>query len=87
MEFVVIQDLSAIFHGSGHTGLFLHAEDELLSLKASFWKYPYNPPGRFYLNTVLAGAGISQQIGKRSSLNLCYYGLWMIPMKFTASRN
>jgi hypothetical protein len=69
MEFVVIQDLSAIFHGSGHTGLFLHAEDELLSLKASFWKYPYNPPGRFYLNTVLAGAGISQQIGKRSSLN------------------
>lgn len=69
MEFVVIQDLSAIFHGGGHTGVFLHAEDELLSLKANFWKYPYNPPGRFFVNTVLAGAGISQQIGKRSSLN------------------
>jgi hypothetical protein len=53
-----------------HTGLFLHVEDELLSLKTSFWKNP--PPyetDRFYVNTVLAGAGISQQIGKRASLN------------------
>ena len=74
MQFVVIQDLSAIFPGGGHTGLFLHVEDELLSLKANFWKYPYNPPGRFFVNTVLAGGGISQQLGRRASLN--FMVLW-----------
>lgn len=74
MQFVVIQDLSRIIPGGGHTGLFLHVEDELLSLKANFWKYPYNPPGRFFVNTVLAGGGISQQIGRRASLN--FMVLW-----------
>jgi hypothetical protein len=68
-ELVVIQDLNKFLPLGSHTGVFLHLEDELLSLKASFWKYPYNPQGRFYVNTVLAGAGISQQLGRRSSLN------------------
>jgi hypothetical protein len=71
LQFVVIQDINSIIPVGVHTGLFLHAEDELLSLKTSFWKNP--PPyktGRFYVNTVMAGAGISQQIGRRSSLNL-----------------
>jgi hypothetical protein len=70
VQFVVVQDLGSILHVGGHTGIFLHAEDELLSLKTSFWKNP--PPyktDRFYENTVLAGAGLSQQIGRRSSLN------------------
>jgi hypothetical protein len=71
---VVIQDLNKFLPLGSHTGIFLHTEDELLSLKASFWKYPYNPRGRFYVNTVLAGAGISQQIGRRSSLN--FMVLW-----------
>ena len=43
-------------------------ENELLSLKTSFWKYPPYQGDRFYVNTVLAGAGLSQQIGRRSSL-------------------
>ena len=76
MQFVVIQDLSRIIPVGGHTGLFLHVEDELLSLKANFWKYPYNPPGRFFVNTVLAGGGISQQIGRRASLN--FMVLWQL---------
>lgn len=70
VQFVVVQDLGSILHVGGHTGIFLHTEDELLSLKTSFWKNP--PPyksDRFYVNTVLAGAGLSQQIGRRSSLN------------------
>jgi hypothetical protein len=57
-----------------HTGIFLHIEDELLSLKTSFWKYPPYTSDRFYVNTVLAGAGISQQLGKRASLN--FMVLW-----------
>jgi hypothetical protein len=70
VQFYVIQDLNSVLPLGVHTGFFLHVEDELLSLKTSFWKNP--PPyktDRFYVNTVLAGAGISQQIGKRSSLN------------------
>lgn len=69
LQLVVIQDLNSIFPFGAHTGIFFHVEDELLSLKANFWKYPLNPRGRFYVNTVLVGAGISQQIGRRSSLN------------------
>jgi hypothetical protein len=75
LQFVVIQDINSFLPVGVHTGFFLHAEDELLSLKTSFWKNP--PPyetDRFYINTVLAGAGISQQIGRRSSLN--FMVLW-----------
>jgi hypothetical protein len=71
LQFVVIQDINSVIPVGVHTGIFLHVEDELLSLKTSFWKNP--PPyktDRFYVNTVLAGGGISQQIGRRSSLNL-----------------
>jgi hypothetical protein len=74
VQFVVIQDLNSIVPLGSHTGIFLHAEDELLSLEASFWKYPLNPRGRFFVNTVLAGAGITQQLGKRSSIN--FMALW-----------
>jgi len=74
MQYVVIQDLSRLIPGSGHTGFFLHVEDELLSLKANFWKYPYNPPGRFFVNTVLVGGGLSQQLGRRASVN--FMVLW-----------
>jgi len=75
VQFVVVQNLNSVVPVGGHTGLFLHLEDELLSLKTSFWKNP--PPyltDRFYVNTVLAGAGISQQIGRRASLN--FMALW-----------
>jgi hypothetical protein len=74
VKLVVIQDLNSIFPFGSHTGIFLHVEDELLSLKANFWKYPLNPHGRFYVNTVLVGGGISQQIGRRSSLE--FMVLW-----------
>lgn len=83
LQFVVIQDISAIFAMGAHTGIFLHLEDELLSLKSAFWKpapvYPYIAPytsDRFYVNTVLAGGGISQQLGRRSSLN--FMVLWAL---------
>jgi hypothetical protein len=47
----------------------------LLSLESSFWKDPL-ATDRFYINTVLAGGGISQQIGRRSSLNIIV--LWAL---------
>ncbi|MGC1391644.1 MAG: hypothetical protein WA816_11455 [Bacteroidales bacterium] len=77
VQFAVIQDLSSIIQMGGHTGIFLHLEDELLSLNSYFWKWPLGIPfstERFYLNTLLAGGGISQQIGRRASLN--FMVLW-----------
>jgi hypothetical protein len=70
LQFVVIQDINSLVPIKSHTGIFLHVENELLSLKTSFWKNPPYRTDRFYVNTVLAGGGISQQIGRRSSLNL-----------------
>jgi hypothetical protein len=75
VQLVVIQDLNSFIPMGVHTGIFLHGEDELLSLKSSFWKYPLPyTSDRFYVNTVLAGGGISQQIGRRASLN--FMVLW-----------
>lgn len=77
IQFVVIQDLNSFIPLGVHTGIFLHLEDELLSLKSSFWKYPLAyTSDRFYVNTALAGGGISQQIGRRSSLN--FMVLWAL---------
>ena len=74
LQLVIVQDLNSVIPFGSHTGIFFHVEDELLSLKANFWKQPLNPRGRFYINTVLAGGGISQQIGRRSSLD--FMVLW-----------
>jgi hypothetical protein len=75
LQFVVIQNISTFIPLGINTGVFLHIEDELLSLESSFWKYP-PASGRFYINTILAGGGISQQMGKRSSLNIMV--LWAL---------
>jgi hypothetical protein len=75
-QLVVIQDISSFIPLGSHTGIFLHIEDELLSLESAFWKYPPYLSDRFNINTVLAGGGISQQIGRRSSLNMM--ALWVL---------
>jgi hypothetical protein len=58
-----------------NTGIFLQVENDLLSLESSVWKDPLMT-GRFFVNTVLAGGGISQQIGRRASLN--FMVLWAL---------
>lgn len=75
-ELVLVQDLNNIVPLGINTGIFLHLEDELLSLKSSSWKNPPYTSDRFYLNTVLAGAGISQPMGRRSSFNFMF--LWAL---------
>jgi hypothetical protein len=76
LQFVVFQDISSVIPVGAHTGIFLHLEDEVLSLESSFWKIPPLTSERFYINTVLAGGGISQQIGRRASLNIM--ALWAL---------
>jgi hypothetical protein len=76
MQFVVIQDINSIIPLGAHAGIFIHMENELLSLQSSFWKDPPYKSERFFINTLLAGGGISQQLGRRSSLDMMI--LWAL---------
>jgi hypothetical protein len=76
VEIVVLRDIEKFIPLGMNTSIFLHAENELLSLETEFWKNIIYDPARFYENTVLAGAGLSQGIGKRSSVNLMV--LWAL---------
>ncbi len=76
LQYHFIKDLNSILPAGLHMGFFLHAEDELLSLKNSFWKVQPDATGRFLVNTILAGGGISQPMGRRSSINLMF--LWPV---------
>lgn len=76
LQFVIIQSLNSILPLGANTGIFVHIENELLNLESSYWKNPPYTSDRFYINTVLAGAGISQQIGRRSALN--FMVLWAL---------
>ena len=76
VQLVVLKNINSVIPIGANTSIFLHLEDEVLSLESSFWKNPPYPSNRFYLNTVLAGVGISQQIGRRSSLD--FMVLWAL---------
>jgi hypothetical protein len=75
LQFVPIKDINNALPIGLHMGIFLHLEDELLSLESAVWD-PQNQSDRFTVNTLLGGFGISQQLGMRSSLNLMF--LWTL---------
>ena len=77
-QLVLIQDINNIIPVGIHLGLFLHAEDEIQSLESDtpFWKNTSVDSERFTVNTLLAGGGISQPMGRRASLNLIF--LWAL---------
>jgi hypothetical protein len=75
VQFVVVKNISTFLPIGANTGIFLHLEDELLSLESSFWNSPVVSE-RFNVNTVLGGGGISQQIGRRSSMDITI--LWIL---------
>jgi len=75
-QLVVIQDLNNIIPVGLHAGIFLHLEDDLLNLESAYWKVAPYSADRFTVNTILAGGGISQQLGQRSSMNIMV--LWAL---------
>jgi len=75
VQFVPVKDINNAIPIGLHMGIFIHLEDELLSLESAVWD-PQNPSSRFTVNTLLGGFGISQQIGTRSALNLMF--LWTL---------
>ena len=73
-EIIFLQDLNNLLPLGIHLGLFLHGEYEGLSLESAFFKSPPYESERFMLNTFLAGGGIRQMLGPRSSMNITF--LW-----------
>lgn len=67
-QFFFIRDIDNIIPMGVHLGLFLHAEDE-------FYRYEYSngvDSESYFINTPLAGGGISQPIGQRASVNIMF---------------
>jgi hypothetical protein len=53
-EFVPVRDINNAIPIGLHMGIFLHLEDELLSLESAYWN-PQNPSDRFTVNTLDSG--------------------------------
>jgi hypothetical protein len=75
-QFVILKDLNNVLPVGIHTGIFIHLEDELLSLESADWQVPPYASDRFTVNTLLLGGGLSQQLGRRSFMNIMI--LWAL---------
>lgn len=76
MELTLLRNINSVIPIGANTDIIAHIEDQYLSLESEFFKDPPHDSKRFYVNTVLAGGGLSQQIGKRSALNIIV--LWAL---------
>ncbi len=75
-EFVLINNINSILPIGLNMGIFFHFEDEFMSLDSEFWQISTSATTRYNINTLLAGAGISQPVGRRSSINMMV--LWAL---------
>jgi hypothetical protein len=75
-QFVLLQDLNNVIPVGLHMGIFLHLEDEILNLESAYWQTPPYSSERFTVNTLLIGGGLSQQLGRRSFMNIMV--LWAL---------
>lgn len=76
IEYLFLQNLNNVIPLGLNLGLFMHAEYEVLSLESAFFRNPPYDSDRFLAGTALAGGGIRQQLGERSSLNVSF--LWTL---------
>jgi hypothetical protein len=76
VEITVLRNINSVIPIGANTDIILHLENNLLSLESEFFRDPPLTSERFLMNTVLGGPGISQQVGKRSALNILV--LWAL---------
>jgi hypothetical protein len=75
-ELTVLRNINSVIPIGTNTDIIFHFEDELLSLESAYFKDLPFKSDRFYLNTLLIGGGLSQQLGKRSFFNFLI--LWAL---------
>jgi hypothetical protein len=76
MQFAVLKDIDKFIPLGVHSSIVFHAEDELLNLDAVDWGNVHSRETRFYVNSLLVGGGLSQQIGRKGSFNILV--LWVV---------
>jgi hypothetical protein len=76
MRFMFIQDLNQVIPIGIRLGFYVHGEYEVLNLESAFWSGVYTDDSRFWEQNVLAGLGLSQPIGMKSSFNVTF--LWSV---------
>jgi hypothetical protein len=76
LQYVFIQDINKLIPIGGNMAVFLHGEYEGLSLESDFWSNSNIASDRFTIHSLLTGFGISQPLGRRSSINLMI--LWAL---------
>lgn len=74
-RFAIINDLSNIIPSALGISFYLHGEYESLSFRTSYLGIQSDAP-RQQVNTVFAGAGMSQPLGSRGNINLTL--LWVV---------
>ncbi len=75
LRFIIIQDLNKLIPIGYRMSLYAHGEYEAMSYRSDYFYINYDSE-RFMHDFVLAGLGISQYIGIRSSLNISV--LWVL---------
>ncbi len=76
IQLVPVRDIDRLIPLGTHTSIILQLEDEALSLDSKFWHNVDLKPSRFFVNSIMAGPGISQQIGKKASINIVF--MWSL---------
>jgi hypothetical protein len=72
---ILIKDINEIIPINVPLSIFAHAEFESLSLEERYFRFAsIDSRDRFWLNSFLAGAGINQRTGPRTSFNVMF--LW-----------
>jgi len=68
---IIIKDINELILLNIPLGIFTHAEFESLSLEEKYFRLGYSTSEkRYWLNSFLAGGGINQKTGSRSSFNV-----------------
>jgi hypothetical protein len=76
VQFAVLKDIDKFIPLGVHSSIVFHAEDELLNLNSDYWGNITRREDRFFVNSILVGGGLSQQIGRKGSFNILV--LWVI---------
>jgi hypothetical protein len=76
LQFVLLKDIDKFIPLGVHSSIVFHAEDELLNLDSDSWGNITSRDDRFFVNSLLIGGGLSQQIGRKGSFNILV--LWVV---------
>jgi hypothetical protein len=77
LQIAVLKDIDKFIPLGVHSSIVFHAEDELLNLDSEYWQTSVSKQeNRFFVNSLLLGGGLSQQIGRKGSFNILV--LWVV---------